>query len=146
MLHDVGKMVIYRQFPAEYAEALEQAAAQSRRMIDYEGEFFQYFNHATIGGLVIRKWNLPDMLAEAVRFHHDLERDVPPKMINPHAACLVSLANALVNGLGYGEPNEAHADLANLACARWLKYPAERHEALAAAAAEAIEARKAAMA
>lgn len=105
MLHDVGKLIIYRQHPEVYGQTMEESKATGRCLEELEVEKFQYFTHTTVGGLVVRKWRLADAIAEAARFHHTLERTIPDNLQSLKMACLVSVANVLVQN-----PEVAFAD------------------------------------
>jgi putative nucleotidyltransferase with HDIG domain len=121
MLHDVGKMVILMQHPEAYHCVCEEAAAAGRHVHEVENERFEFFTHTSVGGLVVRKWNLSDTLAEAVRYHHDLDRSIPESIINPNLACLVALANALVHHVQSSEGNQGLQAIADCAYARRLQ-------------------------
>ncbi|MCE5229513.1 HDOD domain-containing protein [bacterium] len=138
MLHDVGKVIIYRQAPNEYRELHEQASAGGERIQAAEDKLFVYFNHSTVGALTIRKWKLSDSVAEAVRFHHDLET-VLPKLENENLASIVSLANIFANNLGYGRPICEWPAVGKMACAMHLRLTPERIQTLVAKVQGAIE-------
>lgn len=141
MLHDVGQMVIYRQHPVIYGQMMEESQRTQRQILELENERFQYFNHMTVGGLVIRKWGLSDCIAECARFHHELEREVPANLdlsIVPLAS-IVSLAENLVSNLGYGVPAYTLDEIPSLACARHLWITREKVDALCANLSELIE-------
>jgi putative nucleotidyltransferase with HDIG domain len=64
LLHDVGKLALIRAYPSYPAPLGERAATpgarlrQERRMLG--------FDHAVLGGVLIRRWGLPASLATAV--------------------------------------------------------------------------------
>ncbi len=67
LLHDVGKLVLSRAVPA-YTGASDRSVtpeARSQRERHAWG-----LDHASLGGLLIRRWELPDKLAAAVAAHH----------------------------------------------------------------------------
>lgn len=97
LLHDIGKLIIYRQHPAVYGPLVERAMAQQGQLHLLEEENFNYFNHMAVGGLVIRKWKLHESIAETARFHHDLDEEIPICVNHERIVCLVSLANRLSN-------------------------------------------------
>ncbi len=126
LLHDIGKIIIYRQHPALYAEMLVQSQATGKTMQELEIEAFKFFSHTSIGGLLVRKWRLSTTIAEAARYHHDLPRLIPREMGNAPVACVVTLANIIVNGLqGTGAPPDAAA-LEGIACSERLGLSRER--------------------
>lgn len=93
LLHDVGKMIILRQYPDVYGPMIRQSIADGTPLHRLEEENFNFFNHMMVGGLVIRKWKLHDSVAEAARFHHDLEEELPPCVNYGQLLCIVTLAN-----------------------------------------------------
>jgi putative nucleotidyltransferase with HDIG domain len=67
LLHDVGKLVLTRARP-EYSRSSDRAEspeARARRERQAWG-----VDHASLGGLLIRRWGLPRQLADAVAGHH----------------------------------------------------------------------------
>lgn len=130
MLHDVGILIIYRQHPGPYSELMVEAKMSGRPLHEVELERLQFFTHMSVGGLVIRKWRLADSVAEAARFHHDLETTIPDPVQCKHLACTVSLADALVNQL---TPEDGAIDwdrLTGMACAQFLNLGRPRLEPL----------------
>ncbi len=95
LLHDLGKLVLAGTAP-EQARLLYGQAAGSTPAHELE-EACLGFNHARLGGLLLKKWNMPAPLTAAVQWHH-----------NPHQAAqyreplVVHLADLLVTGLGLG--------------------------------------------
>lgn len=132
MLHDVGKLVIYRQYPESYRETIETALSEGRRLHEVEAEQYRLFTHMSIGGLVVRKWSLPDLLAEAVRFHHEVETEIPPRDVLGHTrlVCVVALANMLVASLNVDMVQVELEYIARTACCRELGVDAARLQAL----------------
>lgn len=74
LLHDVGKLVL-SQAAAEYDAAdhktnPEQRARQEQRTYGVD--------HASLGGLLLRRWGLPEALAATVAAHHSSEDPSEP--------------------------------------------------------------------
>ncbi len=93
LLHDVGKMIILRQYPDVYGPMIRQSLADGTPMHELEDEHFNFFNHMMVGGLVIHKWKLHEGVSEAARFHHDIEDELPLIVNHEHLLCIVTLAN-----------------------------------------------------
>jgi HD-like signal output (HDOD) protein len=96
MLHDVGQLVIFHKRPQESRQALLQS-------IDGEGNFALHlaeqrifgFDHAQVGGALLRQWNFPPLLIECAEFHHAplLARQFPLEAAHMHiASSLAELA------------------------------------------------------
>lgn len=92
LLHDIGKLVLCQQLPAQMREVLARS---------YDSEVSEYlvererlgFDHAELGGLLLEQWRLPSALVNAVSAHHDLDR-LPSASIE---AAIVHIANALTH-------------------------------------------------
>jgi len=90
MLHDVGTLVFYNRLPELARTVLElyERHKQPRYLLERE---VLGFDHAIIGGELIRHWGLPDFLIDVVASHHD-----PDKAdIYREEAQLVNLADRL---------------------------------------------------
>jgi putative nucleotidyltransferase with HDIG domain len=93
LLHNIGKLVIYNRFP-------EQSVRTFMMVLDGEVvESFQAeksilgFDHAELGGALLRKWNLPEHLVEAVAWHHEPEKaeKYPQEAALTHVSSRISL-------------------------------------------------------
>lgn len=69
-LHDIGKLVLANNRPAEYRKIYDVACEQNRSLYELERETLGV-DHAEIGGYLLGRWGLSDSLVRAVRFHHD---------------------------------------------------------------------------
>jgi HD-like signal output (HDOD) protein len=70
LLHDFGKILLARYLPKEYKETLKIAKEETVPLFEVEKEVFGV-NHATIGSLLVGKWQLPENLNEVLKHHHD---------------------------------------------------------------------------
>jgi putative nucleotidyltransferase with HDIG domain len=69
-LHDVGKLVLGHASPS-YWELRDPAVRSPERGIERERRELGV-DHAVVGGVLARRWRLPDELAHAIeRHHHD---------------------------------------------------------------------------
>jgi putative nucleotidyltransferase with HDIG domain len=72
LLHDIGKLVMGRALP-DYTDAGERTSTPEARA---RAEVRAYgVDHASVGGLLLRRWGLPDPLASAVAAHHSAEAE-----------------------------------------------------------------------
>ncbi len=69
LLHDVGRLVLIANLPAEYAEAVRRSEAEKLPLLDAERAVFGV-SHAEVGGYLLGLWGLPIAIAEAAVFHH----------------------------------------------------------------------------
>jgi putative nucleotidyltransferase with HDIG domain len=102
LLHDIGKFIIYRQHPLPYGELIDESARTNTRLLELEDARFQYFSHVSVGGIAVRKWKLSEPIAEATRYHHQVESEIAKEIENKNLVCVVALANVLVNNLSRG--------------------------------------------
>lgn len=69
LLHDVGALVLYSHVPEQALAAIEQAEAARRPLVEVERELLG-FDHAELGGELLRRWRLPEHIVAAVEGHH----------------------------------------------------------------------------
>ncbi|GEM_PF-1508650 len=75
ILHDIGKLIISRKYGDEYRELIGKFQTSSTNFHILEEEAYG-FNHLQVGGSLMRKWNFPELLVEAVEYHNIwLERE-----------------------------------------------------------------------
>jgi len=92
LFHDCGIPVIAQKH-AQYPAILDEAnRAVDERFTEVEDRHFGT-NHAIVGFLVTRTWNLPLVVREAVRYHHETETILEPALTNrsPLASLLAIL-------------------------------------------------------
>ena len=95
LLHDVGKLVLMEAFPGYPHAVLASAATPEDRIRAERRELG--FDHEMAGGVLLRRWQLPNGLAHLVAHHHSSEDD-------PDAA-LIGLSDALAH-YAQGRPVE----------------------------------------
>ena len=87
LLHDVGKMILAKQFPDAYRPLLTEAAMTP--LLPESERAVVGHDHAEIGALLFERWRLPKVLVDAVAHHHD------PTLV-PGVAGLVGAVNTLL--------------------------------------------------
>ena len=99
LIHDVGKVIIDWFFHPQFEEIIGMVDRDQCWIRDAESRVMQV-THEEVGSYLASRWNLPDMLIEAIAFHHS------PSCSQEHAvtAAQVQLADALIRelGIGYG--------------------------------------------
>lgn len=92
LLHDIGYLIIYRELP-ELASKTLRHITQNREIVYIVEQEIIGFDHASVGGELLRLWNLPTTLIEAVEYHHT------PSLAKQHPkeAAIVHIANYLAN-------------------------------------------------
>ena len=93
LLHDVGKLVLTHAYPG-YPSQIHQGARTPEERIHRE-RLELGVDHALVGGVLARRWALPNRLATAIERHHadDAEGE----------AALVRLADMLAH-YGHAQP------------------------------------------
>jgi HD-like signal output (HDOD) protein len=97
LLHDLGKVVLYKELPGVFDEVVAQAAAGPRAFREVERAVLGV-DHCEVAAWLVEKWNFPACLAEPITLHHAPAR----ARRAPDETAIVHVANALVRGLGYG--------------------------------------------
>ncbi|MEL7638687.1 MAG: HDOD domain-containing protein [Solidesulfovibrio sp.] len=87
LLHDIGRLVLYKQLPEVAGATLSLALSTGRPLDDVERELLGY-DHARLGGMLLRKWRFPESLEQAVWRHHD-----PMSGEAPQEAALIGVAD-----------------------------------------------------
>ena len=69
LLHDIGKIIMVRYFKDEFAKVLQKMREDKCSFADAE-EKVAAIDHVQIGAYLVRKWQLPENVIEAVAGHH----------------------------------------------------------------------------
>ena len=95
LLHDIGKLLIPHVAPEEFASVLQ--AARDEDLFSWEAESrFLSADHAIAGAWLAKRWRLPDILVEAIFFHHR------PREVERPLAGIVHVADSLCTAFGVG--------------------------------------------
>ncbi len=74
LFHDIGKLVLWGNFPKEYAEILESHRGKPDLLL--AGETRLGATHCEVGAWMINQWNLRSFMADAVLYHHEPVRSI----------------------------------------------------------------------
>ncbi len=100
LLHDIGRLIMYKHLPGPSGAALRASREGPMTLTMAERDVFSW-DHALLGGLLLRKWQYPAVLEKMVRYHHDLSE---PLFIEEPA--VIHVADFLVNALEIGTSGE----------------------------------------
>jgi putative nucleotidyltransferase with HDIG domain len=70
ILHDMGKIIFSNVHP-ELLENIRNFCSEKGLPASIFEDLSAGLNHAEIGALIAEKWNFPDALVNAIRYHHD---------------------------------------------------------------------------
>ena len=106
LLHDIGKMIMMKYFPEDFGEICGHALEKGITWNEAEKELLNV-DHAAIAKAVLRSWNFPSNLVEALQFHHSLSTGTS----YPSLVALTHIADHVSYELGMGAPSSlVHAD------------------------------------
>ncbi len=88
-LHDLGKMVLNLKDPSLYEKVI-QTARSNYNILETEQVYFGT-DHCQIGSMLAKKWQLPLLINNAIKYHHN-----PNLSSMPVPCTLVYLVDALV--------------------------------------------------
>jgi len=89
-LHDIGKILLNTKNPLKYSKVRYLAQQDNVNLVDVEDAQFGT-NHCVLGALVSKKWQLPVILTNCIRYHHD-----PVQSSLPTVCGIVYCADRLV--------------------------------------------------
>ncbi len=92
LIHDIGKLVLLLTFENEYAPEQWMTSFSTQERLATEHLLFA-FDHASLGGQLLRQWNFPDNLLSAVEHHHVPTNAKAP--LEQFLALVVQLADLL---------------------------------------------------
>ncbi len=69
LLHDVGKLLLGMLRPRDWVSVTALSAENKISFSEAEDKYWG-LDHGTVGGMVLSRWNLPEILVETVSWHH----------------------------------------------------------------------------
>ncbi|MDI6688459.1 MAG: HDOD domain-containing protein [Desulfobacterales bacterium] len=96
LLHDMGKVILDQYNFEKFNLIMDRVLNMAMPFLDAENKILGY-NHAQVGGIIARKWDLPEVLIEAISFHH---RPQEAKE-NPDVVSVVHIADNICSMIGY---------------------------------------------
>jgi len=97
LLHDIGRLTLCIKCPEKVQEAFQLSKAEDLALPLAERRVMG-FDHAMLGGLLLRAWQLPKSHEEAVAFHHQPSRAPEYRF----EAAMVHVADIIANTLQIG--------------------------------------------
>ncbi len=97
LLHDIGKTVLNTYMTSAFLSVINKVNEEKIPFMEAERQILG-FDHAVVGARVAEKWNLPEILVEAIAKHHS-----PREAINnPKLTSIVHVADAASMSMGIG--------------------------------------------
>jgi putative nucleotidyltransferase with HDIG domain len=133
MLHDIGRLVLFRQAPGLAAGALSLSMSGTVSLVQAERRLLGY-DHALLGGRLLKAWNLPPALVDLVLNHH------APSQADesPRGAAILQLADFLSDVLLYGLPVAAVLPPLDTGALEGLSLPVEEIAPIALEAEQSV--------
>ncbi len=78
LLHDIGKVILAQYVEPAYGRVLRHIESELAVPLTAEQQLLG-IDHAEVGGILARRWNLPDSLVAAIEHHHQ-PADAPPSL------------------------------------------------------------------
>lgn len=126
LLHDIGRLVLDAYFHEDFKAAMVHCTAEDSTLLDAELAVLG-MEHAQVGFELARRWKFPVSIQQAIRDHHQPERE------QAALTDLVHTANVLCHALDIGNAGyEMVPPLSSSAWTRlgldWEKMPAQMAE------------------
>ncbi|MGA2332338.1 MAG: HDOD domain-containing protein [Syntrophales bacterium] len=107
LLHDIGKYFIHMLKP------VGEAATESPLVIREEQQYG--INHACLGSLVAKNWQLSDSIVKGIEYHHYPVFFPPQSIPKPYVkqAFVICLSDLICKALGYGANDDEKMPIRN---------------------------------
>lgn len=104
LLHDIGKLILLSNDVEGYSSVL--GFEGESEMLQGETELYGY-NHAEVGSLIAKRWNLPEEVYFSILHHHNPSQSEQGNLV----AHIVDIADIMVNTKGFGLRPEPESKL-----------------------------------
>ena len=101
ILHDIGRLVIFKQEPALARDAFFRSRERKENIYLSEQELMG-FDHADVGRELLKAWQLPPRLVEAVACHHQPQT----ARLFPVEAAIIHTSDYIVHAMHVGSDAE----------------------------------------
>ncbi|THB66948.1 MAG: HDOD domain-containing protein [Desulfovibrio sp.] len=100
LLHDIGRLMLLNFLP-KAAKSAFYLARRNRILLHYAELDVVNYDHASLGCVAMRRWNLPESLTQAALFHH-----APEIHNNIAEAAVIHVADSACRALNWGVSGE----------------------------------------
>lgn len=102
LLQDIGKIILYHHDRQKFQLIIERYYNEGILFEEAEKAVYP-FSHSKLGGYVLKKWNLPEVMVTAVTHHHTFDFPDPTDSYQCNMTAIASLADQFCIKLGIGE-------------------------------------------
>jgi putative nucleotidyltransferase with HDIG domain len=100
LLHDVGKVFFYEEFPEYYQEAFQLGDSKQAEP-DWKRERAVFgVDHSFVGNRLLQAFGIPRVLSDPVLFLHD----PPADLLFPELTNVLIVADQMATAMGFGSP------------------------------------------
>lgn len=110
LVHDIGKLAHFQIAKEDWLAVCAYAKATDLTAIESE-KTMGGVTHDELGYELVRRWQMPLVIQEVVRLHHDGNAPAGTNSVHGQAVGAVYLANLLVHSMKFG--NSGHAAIRN---------------------------------
>ncbi len=101
ILHDIGQLILCTSIPIILRDILKQSEESNRMLYEVQRSELG-FDHAEVGGELLKKWKIPLLISEPVSCHHAPMRAT----IYPQDAALLHVSDLIAHALQAGSSGE----------------------------------------
>jgi HD-like signal output (HDOD) protein len=102
LVHDIGKLIICQYLTSDFKKIIANIKTKDILFIDSEKELYD-FTHQDVGGILTERWNLPQNLQFAVKYHHTPH----PSREYYQSTAIVHCADIFIRALDYGNGGDS---------------------------------------
>jgi putative nucleotidyltransferase with HDIG domain len=103
LMHDIGRLLMFSTIPELVMEALDEAECSQELLYRTERKLLG-FDHADVGGALLRQWKLPVHTVNAIAYHH---RPAADSGLHTDTA-IVHIADLIANAMQTGSSGERY--------------------------------------
>ncbi len=124
LIHDIGKTALANSHREKYEKVIARVYNESISFVVAETEFFG-FDHSLLGAEVAKRWGLPTVLSDIIRYHHRIDELETMSEEFGQFVAIVGLSTAVLTKLGVGR-REPAVDLDLTSHPAWLYLELEK--------------------
>lgn len=101
LLHDIGRLLIWKQLSQKSSEILHYAHSEAVILYDAEQQYLGY-DHCDVAARLLHMWNIPEIITESVANHHHPEESEKYFI----ETSIIHLSDIIVHALELGQSGE----------------------------------------